>query len=88
MPSFATPNIVDQALNAILEAVAFVDRIVFGRLNYNPLITRYPRRNEFYNQLGQELIAFCRQRRIEYHIKAGTLTNKKLAKQTTQKVFV
>ncbi len=30
-----TPNIMDQDLGAILESVDFVDKIIFGKLNYN-----------------------------------------------------
>ena len=32
---YPTPNIVNQRLDEILEEVSFVDKIIFGRLNYN-----------------------------------------------------
>ena len=32
---YPTPNLIDQSLTEILEAVSFVDRIIFGRTNYN-----------------------------------------------------
>ncbi len=70
---YPTPNIIDQDLYEILESVAFVDKIVFGRLNYNKLVNRYADRDDFYNRLSRQVIDFCRQRDIEWHIKAGTL---------------
>lgn len=32
---YPTPNIIDQDFQEILEAVSFVDKIIFGKLNYN-----------------------------------------------------
>ena len=32
---YPTPNIIRQDLMKILEAISFVDKIIFGRLNYN-----------------------------------------------------
>lgn len=46
---YFTPNIISQDLNKILESIKFVDRIVFGRANYNPTVTSYLKYNgDFY----------------------------------------
>lgn len=71
---YPTPNIVEQELCDILDAVSFCDKIVFGRLNYNATVTAYPRHKEFYNGLARKVLAFCDKHGKEYHIKTGTLT--------------
>ena len=38
---YPTPNLIDQDLGEILEAVNFTDRIIFGRTNYNKKIKEY-----------------------------------------------
>lgn len=38
---YPTPNIIRQDLAAILEAVSFVDKIIFGRLNYSKEASSY-----------------------------------------------
>jgi hypothetical protein len=58
----------------ILEAISFVDRIIFGRTNYNAEISKYRESKHFYNQLSQQVIDFCNTRKIDYHIKDGTVT--------------
>jgi len=71
---YPTPNIVEQDFTEILESVSFVDKIIFGKLNYNSTCTRYPNRQHYYNQLSQQVIDFCRQNNMEYHIKKGTMS--------------
>jgi hypothetical protein len=78
MEPYPPPNIVKQELHAILEAIAFTDKIVFGRWNYNAQVTEYKEHREYYNELAQQIIAFCMQNEIKYHIKDGT-------KSTSQK---
>lgn len=73
---YPTPNMVAQDLNAILSEVSFTDKIIFGRLHYNKIVSAYPGYKDFYNQCANEVIQFCRQRQIAYHIKKGTLTEK------------
>lgn len=46
MEPYPTPNLVDQSLEELLEAVSFTDRIVFGRANYNKAVSSYPRVKE------------------------------------------
>lgn len=71
---YPTPNIVEQNLHDILEAVAFTNKIIFGRLHYNKIVSQYPGYKQFYNECAEQVIAFCKERRISYHIKTGTLT--------------
>ena len=70
---FPTPNIVNQDLRALLEKVAFIDRIIFGRLHYNKLVAAYKDYQEFYNNSVGVVIDFCRINSIDYHIKARTI---------------
>ena len=52
MEPYPTPNIIKQDLMEILEAVSFVDEIVFGRLNYNVKSSEFKYSKEFYNSLA------------------------------------
>ena len=56
----------------ILERVSFVDKIVFGKWNYNALTSYSKDYKTFYNDCAYEVIKFCKKRGIEYHIKDGT----------------
>ena len=69
---YPTPNIIKQNLDDILEAVGFVDRIVFGRMHYNKLVTEYKEHKEFFNRCANVVIEFCNNNNISYHIKKGT----------------
>lgn len=71
---YPTPNLIEQDLQELLEAVSFVDKIIFGRANYNKSVTAYKGQKEFYNQKAEEVIAFCEARGIQYHIKNKTIT--------------
>ncbi len=71
---FPTPNIVKQDLTTLLEAVSFVDRIIFGRMNYSKEVTAYEGHKEFFNKKAVEVIKFCDDHGISYHIKDGTIT--------------
>ena len=70
---FPTPNIVNQDLRALLERVSFADRIIFGRLHYNKLVSAFPGYQSFYNNAVETVIGFCNEFDIAYHIKARTL---------------
>lgn len=72
---YPTPNIIEQDFSAILDAIGFVDKIIFGRTNYNAAINKYKNAKQYYNDLSQQVIDFCTERNIEYHIKDGTITN-------------
>lgn len=72
---YPTPNIVDQNFKKILEAIVFVDKIIFGKLNYNAQVSGYPNQKYFYDNLSHEIIEFCKAKNKSYHIKEGTMTN-------------
>jgi DNA repair photolyase len=72
---YPTPNIIEQDFLPILEAIGFVDRIIFGRTNYNAIVSKYPNVKEFYNKLSTQVVDFCNARGIDYHIKDGTITS-------------
>lgn len=71
---YPTPNIITQELIRILEAVSFTDRIIFGRMNYSKDASGYKEHRQFYNDRAAEVIAFCDEHGIGYHIKDGTIT--------------
>lgn len=58
----------------LLEEISFVDRIVFGRLNYSKDVTAYADHKKFFNDRAAEVVHFCEERGISYHIKDGTIT--------------
>ncbi len=69
---YPTPNLIKQDLIKILETVSFVDKIIFGRLNYNSEISEFKNNREYYNSLSLSVIKYCKERNIDYHIKHGT----------------
>ena len=71
---YPTPNLIDQNLSEILNAVSFADRIIFGRTNYNKEISVFTTHRAFYNQQVEIVVDFCRENNISYHIKKGTIT--------------
>jgi len=71
---YPTPNLIQQDLNAVLHAVAFTNRIIFGRTNYSKEISAFSRHKAFYNEQAELVVRFCRERGIDYHIKNGTIT--------------
>ena len=72
MEPYPTPNLIKQDLIEILESVSFVDKIVFGKLNYNIKSSEFKYNKEFYNSLTLTVIKFCKKNGIDYHIKQGT----------------
>lgn len=72
---YPTPNIIEQDLNKILDEISFVDKIIFGRLNYNPLVREYKNYKEFFNDAANEVISFCQRTNKAYHIKDGTISS-------------
>ncbi|MCL2053333.1 MAG: radical SAM protein [Oscillospiraceae bacterium] len=71
---YPTPNLIKQDLTDILDEINFVDRIIFGRTNYNKIISSYKEHKEFYNEQAEMVIEFCEENSIDYHIKEGTQT--------------
>ena len=74
MEPYPTPNLIDQNLHDLLEAVSFVDKIIFGRTNYSTEVSSYKEHRAYYNKLATEVISFCEERGIQYHIKEKTIT--------------
>lgn len=74
MEPYPTPNINEQALEPILEAIAFTNKIIFGRTNYNRIANAYPNHRQFYNDKAYSVIKFCEKHGITYHIKEKTIT--------------
>jgi len=71
---YPTPNLIKQDLTAILDAVGFTDKIIFGRTNYNKEISAYTNHRAFYNEQAALVIDFCNEHNIQYHIKHRTMT--------------
>lgn len=71
---YPTPNIVEQDIDLLLEKINFVDKIIFGRLHYNKLVSSYNEYKEFYNRCAKKVMDFCLKNNIEYHIKNGTIS--------------
>jgi len=63
---YPTPNIVQQEIRPLLEAVAFVDELYFGGWNYSPLAGASAGRDAFYRSQGRVVRAFCQR----HHIRA------------------
>lgn len=72
MEPYPTPNLIKQDLREILGAISFVNKIIFGRLNYSVRSSEFKYTREFYNSLARSVIKFCKGNRIGYHIKQGT----------------
>ena len=71
---YPTPNMIEQNFHELLEAVSFTDRIIFGRTNYSKMANAYKEHKHFYNECAAEVISFCQERGIDYHIKKKTIT--------------
>ena len=71
---YPTPNLIQQNLVTVLDAVNFTDKIIFGRTNYSKEITAYINNKAFYNEQAAAVITYCNKHGIQYHIKRGTIT--------------
>lgn len=71
---YPTPNLINQDLSKILSSVSFVDKIIFGRTNYNKAVSSYKNNKEFYNECAYQVIDFCKNNNIDCHIKQGTIS--------------
>lgn len=71
---YPTPNICEQDLNEILDTISFVDKIIFGRLHYNKLVTQYKNHKDFFNNTARQVVEYCNKHGIAYHIKTKTIT--------------
>lgn len=71
---YPTPNIIQQDLKVLLNAVGFTDRIIFGRMNYNKTVTEFRDHKSFFNACAVIVADFCREQGIALHIKDGTIS--------------
>ncbi|HGJ64668.1 TPA: radical SAM protein [bacterium] len=71
---YPTPNLDDTSDNIenLLDNIAFVDKIVFGKWNYNIEASKFPNNESFYKKIAESVIKFCETNNIKYHIKQGT----------------
>lgn len=75
MEPYPTPNLIDQDINELLEAVSFTDKIIFGRTNYCKEVSLgYPQHKHFYNEKAKQVIDFCEKNKIDSYIKEKTIT--------------
>jgi DNA repair photolyase len=74
MEPYPTPNLIEQNLKELLEAVSYTDKIIFGRTNYSKEVSAYLKHKKFYNEKAAEVIRFCNERGIQYHIKEKTIS--------------
>lgn len=89
MEPYPTPNLVQQDLLKILKKISFVDKIIFGRLNYRVESSQFISKQDkkFYEQCAKKVISFCKAKGIEYHIKRGTLRTLRKDNNKTEKIF-
>lgn len=71
---YPTPNIINQNLIEILDSISFVDKIIFGRLHYNKLVSEFKDYKLFYNQCVEIVQKYCKKHSIECYIKEKTIT--------------
>ena len=64
----------EQDLQKLLDEISFVDRIIFGRMNYNKEVTAYTEHKKFFNNSAEKVIAYCNEHGISCYIKKGTIT--------------
>jgi DNA repair photolyase len=63
---YPTPNVFQQDLGALLEAVGFADSLYFGGWNYSPLTGKFPDREGFYRVCSDKVRRFCKERGMKY----------------------
>jgi three-Cys-motif partner protein len=69
---YPTENISKQEIEELLKRIAFVDKIIFGKMNYNPEATKCENNEGFYRECSEKVIDFCQKNKIQLHIKKGT----------------
>ncbi|MDQ1280372.1 MAG: Three-Cys-motif partner protein TcmP [Thermoproteota archaeon] len=69
---YPTPNMVKQDINELLKRVSFVDKVIFGRINYNGESLKFENNEAFYKDCSEKVMEFCKKNNIKLHIKTGT----------------
>ncbi|MBS5865377.1 MAG: radical SAM protein [Coriobacteriaceae bacterium] len=72
MEPYPTPNVCEQELQPILDAVAFTDQIVFDRVQYDKRTSEYQDVDTFYHGAAEQVRTFCFENGIDCHVKKGT----------------
>ena len=81
MEPYPTPALDKTATNIenIFEKIRFVNKIIFGKLNYNRLANYknnassvWKNSDDFYKEIAAKVIDFCKGNNIKCHIKLGT----------------
>ena len=81
---YPPPKIVNQDLKKILKKISFVDKIIFGKLNYNVQTSAFKDNKSFYDGCALIVKYFCKKNNIKCHIKFGTQT----VQEKTEIIFV
>ena len=71
---YPTPNMIKQDINEILDKLSFVDKFIFGRLNYNSKVSEYADYKNFFNETAEAVISFAKKNNKQYYIKKGTIS--------------
>ncbi len=66
MEPYPTPNVWQQDVLRVLEAIDFVDEIRLGQLNYNDVVKQYPGWKAFYRKTGAVARDWCTSHGIAY----------------------
>lgn len=82
---YPTPNIIDQDIRKILNEISFVNKIVFGRMNYNKSVSQFKAFQEFYNKTAETVADFCTVNNIDFHIKDKTVKKEEKVKLLEKK---
>ena len=72
MEPYPTPNLIHQNITSVLKEIPFVDKIIFGKLNYNINVKKYLNYQDYFNSMTLKVIDFCGKNNKAYHIKKGT----------------
>ncbi|WP_297445192.1 three-Cys-motif partner protein TcmP [Desulfurobacterium sp.] len=82
---YPTPNLDETAedIECLLERISFVDKIIFGKINYNIQSKNFENGEEFYQKIAKKVIEFCEKHHVKYHIKFGT----PYSKENTKDIF-
>ncbi len=64
---YPTPNLIEQNLEHILEAVGFVDHLYFSGWNYNNQVKQFQNYSQFYRNQSSLAQQFCHKWKIAYN---------------------
>jgi len=70
MEPYPPPDIWSQDLHELLDAISFVDFVIFGKWNYDRRASTKEARR-FYRDKATEFRDYCESHRIRYWIKGG-----------------